>query len=124
MQQPLYKMPRSALHKAANVARKFCTRKAGIYMAAEGLYDFVEEIFQDHHRLPTFEETWEAAINNAEGVQNQSGEAPVQQLKPKMPSFADVSQAFAMHVTGNYVSKDEDQAIKFVYGYIARHFEH
>jgi hypothetical protein len=41
-------------------------------MAAEGLYDFVEDIFSDHHRLPTFEETWEAAIKSLEGVQNQT----------------------------------------------------
>jgi len=63
-------------------------------------------------------------LKNVEGVQTQSGEAPNQQLKPKMPSFADVEQAFAMQVYGNHVSSDESHAVEFVYEYIAWHFGH
>jgi hypothetical protein len=37
-------------------------------MESDGLYDFVEEIFTDHHRLPTIEEVWDAAHKRGEVI--------------------------------------------------------
>ena len=68
---------------------------------------------------------WDAAIKSLDGVQNQSGEAPVQQLKPKMPSWVDVCADIGLstHPTSYY----EELILKrcwVVYEYIARHFGH
>jgi hypothetical protein len=58
---------------------------------------------------------WIKFADIIEGVQKQSGEAPSQQLKPKMPSFVE----FDEWCRDNLCATRRD-----IYDYMARHFGH
>lgn len=53
----------------------------------------------------------------------QSGEAPSQQLKPKMPLLTEILSAYAAKNPG-YMSTNIEGAMCFAYKYISRHFGH
>lgn len=58
-------------------------------------------------------------------IAKKSGEAPNQQLKPKMPLLEEIQDAFAVDCSDTgHVTADEYAAIDFVYNYISRHFGH